>query len=1372
MSRLMAVAEEVVADPHRYRLARAGVHNVWQYDQQVFELADGRMLLRGANGAGKSKTLELLLPFVLDGDKRRLSASGGQHHTSLLWLMLENGSFGAPSRIGYVWVEFARTDDSGRRDVLTCGIGIRASESAKSATTWYFTSPHEVGDGLELSDGSGPLPPERCREAVEPDGVYFDQHSGRAYKEHVGRTLFGLEPDRYDELLRMLYWLRRPQVGEDIDPRSLAETLSVALPRLDEHLLRSTGESLDQLADFGDQIDNLARATRAVESFAETYRRYAATVVAGRARAALDAIAEQRRRQGTLREREAELAAAEQQLQQAAGAQADAEQRLREANIRKAQLEASPEARSQHMLWEKERRAGELAKVGERAAVAAQTADAEATRLYEDAVADAEQLGVELTVVVQHAGRFARGLVDQRVGATVAVPQVGDPPGETADAERLRAGLDEHAARVTECRPAIGAARAAVRAVGEALTESERADRDRGEAEARVADAEQAVTDSAERLRAAAEQADTAESAFADALAAWRVDARAVPLDLPEELDAALLHELPGRARTTAQPHLAALRDEQSAATADRQAAERQLRELRERRATIEAERDPAPAPPALARTPRDPQAGDPLWRLIDFADGVGAEQAAGLEAALESAGVLDAWVRADGAVLDAQRHDVVLAAGAAVPGRTLQEALVPAPAEDSPVSADIVRAVLRRIRLAGEAAGTGNAAGTWEDDVRMGFDGSWRLGPLHGRAGKPAAQYVGAGARAAERTRRLAEVDAQISHTEAALAQAKQVLDRLAERIGALESWLAAVPPTAELLDAWSQLRSEQAVHERHRTVLAGRLEQAKLARARAAAAAQRLAELADLHGLPSDRAGLDARDAELAELDRQAAAHVERCERLRSPLEKWARDRARADAKRDQADRLAGEATEAAEVAAEARTEYETLRDTFGAAVEELERRLREVGSKLQLAEADRKAAEEQVRQWSTERGAYSEQVAEARRAVADHAPVQAAALHAFGALHMVEGLLQTVLDRPADGDEVAALTAAGAYAEGDAVPQPVQRLARDFAAREPDQPVRGTTVLGRWNELLGSEAGSAEPRWFEQQEIVVVVGRDRAGEHPVSVLAQRMAAKLAADRELFTEREGRIFTDHLLGNLGDALRKRRQEAEELVAAMNRLLDNVTTSQGIKVRLDWRLKDEATPEVREAAELLTKPLGALLPDERQRLKDALHRLIEASREERPELDYTEHLHVALDYRTWSEFRIRISRPEAPNDWKVLTRRTPLSQGEQKVVCYLPLFAAASAHFTSVAGAAAHAPRFILLDDAFPKIDVKTHPKLFGLLVDFDLDFVVTSERLWGDYPTVPRLAIYEALRSPTERGIAQYKHLWDGRRLQAVGM
>ena len=89
----------------RFRLHRAGVLNVWQYDEQVFNFADGRLLLRGANGAGKSKTLEMLLPFALDGDKARITASA-KHHTSLLWLMTDGLEGG--NRVGYVWVEFLR----------------------------------------------------------------------------------------------------------------------------------------------------------------------------------------------------------------------------------------------------------------------------------------------------------------------------------------------------------------------------------------------------------------------------------------------------------------------------------------------------------------------------------------------------------------------------------------------------------------------------------------------------------------------------------------------------------------------------------------------------------------------------------------------------------------------------------------------------------------------------------------------------------------------------------------------------------------------------------------------------------------------------------------------------------------------------------------------------------------------------------------------------------------------------------------------------------------------------------------------------------------------------------------------------------------
>ena len=54
----------------RWRMNRMGILNFWLYDEEVFELEQGRLLFRGANGSGKSVTMQSFIPLVLDGDKR------------------------------------------------------------------------------------------------------------------------------------------------------------------------------------------------------------------------------------------------------------------------------------------------------------------------------------------------------------------------------------------------------------------------------------------------------------------------------------------------------------------------------------------------------------------------------------------------------------------------------------------------------------------------------------------------------------------------------------------------------------------------------------------------------------------------------------------------------------------------------------------------------------------------------------------------------------------------------------------------------------------------------------------------------------------------------------------------------------------------------------------------------------------------------------------------------------------------------------------------------------------------------------------------------------------------------------------------------
>ena len=86
---------------------------------------------------------------------------------------------------------------------------------------------------------------------------------------------------------------------------------------------------------------------------------------------------------------------------------------------------------------------------------------------------------------------------------------------------------------------------------------------------------------------------------------------------------------------------------------------------------------DAPPVPHTRAPGVRDDRPGAPLWKVTDFAPDVPDEHRAGLEAALEAAGILDAWVTPDGNLVDG---DVTVVSGLApVPGPSCASVLVPA---------------------------------------------------------------------------------------------------------------------------------------------------------------------------------------------------------------------------------------------------------------------------------------------------------------------------------------------------------------------------------------------------------------------------------------------------------------------------------------------------------------------------------------------------------------------------------------------------------------------------------------------------------------------------------------------------------------------
>lgn len=1405
--------------PDRFRLNRAGILNVWQYDSQEFSFAEGRLLLRGANGAGKSKTLEMLLPFALDGDKSRLTASA-KHHTSLLWLMTDG--YDGSGRIGYVWVEFLRTQPDGKEEAFTCGVGIRASASQRSATAWHFTTNRRIGIDLALDPDGTPMSRAQLAEELGPEGHVFERAT--AYKEHVGRALFGLDSAQYDDVLRLLYWLRQPQIGEDIEPEKLTGQLSQALPQLDEQALRTAGDTFDELVSFGEQIERRAAAAAVLDDLAQVYAAYAQATVAERARAVQAALRTERRLRtasrkarttvGELSDRQAG-AIARQEAELAAKGEDEA--RLRT-------LESRPELRDQRRLSQLADNAARDEKLAGEAVARRARAEAQVTRLTTAVDDHTRQVRGNLAEHTEHA-RSLHGEIRQLApeAAGILVPRMledpvalgpvhprgtqtqgGDEPAASAASVvvNFHDALDRVLTALQQARAAMGVRLAAVAVVRESLEHAEEAARNQRQAEQVAADAELRWEVSRALAGEAEQTAESELSMFDDAIRSWIVacpqaDAPEEPapsplrieIELIDEWDADAVATLPEVAADSSRLALESLREGRARANAQQHEATSRIEHLRSQRAEVAAEHDPAPPAPALPRTARPD--GLALWQVVDFAEGLDDSAKAGVEAALQAAGLLDAWIRPGGQLLDREQRDVVLHAAVqthteaestephATTSGTLAQLLVVDLPDGCDVSRDDVHAVLGAIGVGGDEAGdvdedgsdatSSTVAGASNHTAWVRPDGTWRLGPAYGRAAKQSAQFIGAVARAQERLRRLAEIDDALAEQQRHLDEAVQLADSLARQITAIEGWLRAVPSGRNLLDAWMKATERRSVEARDGEANRVAQNAARAARTAAAEALTQLQHLAAEHALPAETQALAAAEQALRSLARDLDDAARNDPPIRLGLRTWAEALASWAEATENLEVEQAATAEAEQQAKESKAEFDTLRATVGATIQQLEQEISGIKRSLHAHQKQASAAE-------SEANALREQLGEARaearntdEQLAGHLQQRTALIASLAATAEVPGLLAAAGAGEEDADELRRLAS---HPAGDALAPAASQLIDTLAGlSEADVVTAKNRIHKAHTEATSGPAADHQPTVLYYDELWAVSGRDDAGEAPVVELAMRVSAAVARDRDLLTEREKKQFEQHVLGELGDAVRRCRRDADELVAAMNEQLAGITTSQGIRVKLDWKLRDDVPSEAREAVRLLSGPVDALIPSERARLRDVLHQLIEASRAERPDLSYTEHLGAALDYRIWSAFTIRYTRPETEGHWERLHRRSALSQGEQKVLCYLPLFAAAAAHFTSLAGAAPHAPRLVLLDDAFPKIDVRTHPLLFGLLVQLDLDFIITSERLWGDHDSVPALAIYEALRDPAQRGIAQYEYRWDGRELESVG-
>ncbi|MCD2186366.1 TIGR02680 family protein [Actinomycetospora soli] len=1368
--------------PARWQPSRAGILNVYQYQDEVLEFGGGRLLLRGVNGSGKSTAMNMLLPFLLEADVRKIDAAGEQRGVLRSWMLSDNDD---TQRTGYLWIEFVRGGE-----YRTVGCGIRANRSTDRVTTWWFSTDRRARLDFRLTEADVPFSVDALRAELGVRGQVFT--STAEYRAEIARRFFGgTDPTAY---FRLLHQVRNPRVGDRIDT-DLPRTLREALPPVPEDAVNDAAQPLEDLEDHRRNVTDLAATATALDAVVEVYTDYARrvlmTAVEGAA-SAVDAARTAERRVERDRAGTQRAATARDDAVRAVGELADEHAR---ASSERQGLVSLPEYAAHADLL---RRRDELVRADE----SARTLDAvrgralaRVTTAAGSVTAARGQVESDLAGVADHlrgvatAARAASAPVrlpdpptlateprdDAASGTTVDVPEddtdpVDDlPPALLAAADGLRA----HRSTVRELRERAAAADRETAAADRAGVEA-------AEAGERAAEAAEQADVARRAARVAADEHVTAVATWRERLAAHLAAVPATEPDGPtgwlpvpggepdaEPVDDLRAHAeaLVGAARRAADDASGALAAARARATARVGEVDDELGALRAEHARVEAAGE-LPLPREPWRTDTGVDDAVLFASLVDFADDLDDAGRAGLEAALEASGLLAARVEPDGGVRGGD-GELLLTPGAA--GSGAGPRLVPVDTGAVPV--EVVAGVL------------GSIGTTPGDALWVAEDGSFGAGPLRGRHTKPAAEYVGAGAREQARARRLAELAAQVDDAETRLVAVRTVAGALDAHAETLRRLVRELPGTRTVDDAVVAATGAARYAQEAQGRSAERAAAAAEARRRADDAVARLQQEAADAGLSTDAERLEGLLEAVADAERALSAVDAAVERARRSARSWRE--AVAGWEREVADLGAAIADHrvAAGHAASLRTELDTAESALGeepakiaARVGELDTHLRETATRLDAAREEQTTATVGLREAELRVESARETLAERESAAVGGRGRLVEALDVPGLLAAAEradastGTNDPVVPEREDGG------AADGPVDWSEEPIPATPDTVEGAAELVDAlrarlaaPRRQVTedalekALRETRDHLASGWDIESRRGADGTPLAVhVTGPTRA------VLAQmvhRVAVQRRRATSLLSAQQDQALRNLLHGRIAREVADALFAASELVERMNRILRGVTSSQGIGVRLQWRPRGDLAPETATALALLGKHPDLRSPDEDDQVREAVKSLVEQARTADPEASYRSVISEVLDYRTWHEMRIYLRRP-GRND-ELLTRRTTLSEGEKKLVTVLPMASAAAA------SAAAHdphgvgAPRLVLLDDAFAKVSEDNHAKLFGLLVDLDVDFVVTSERLWGTHPSVPALAITEVLRDPELKAIALVHYRWNGSEL-----
>lgn len=1367
----------------RWQASRIGLINFWYYDEQEFPFVKGRMLLRGSNGSGKSVTMQSVIPLLLDGNMspERLDPFGSRDRKMSSYLLEEDD--GRDERTGYLYLEFKRRESD---TWLTVGMGIRARRG-KPLDKWYFSlsDGRRVGKDFLLYKEIGEkvtLSKKELENRIAGGGQVFDRQAD--YMEYVNRQIFGFETvEEYKEMIDLLIQLRTPKLSKDFKPSVVSDILSDSLQPLSDEDLRPMSEAIENMDTMNLNLKAREAGYQAAEKIQRVLDRYNRLTLFEKAdrccenQKKLSEAEREARSQAEETERSRKRVLALEQEISELDARRDALEKERESlsksdavSLKSRELDLASRIRTREGLLEEKRR--QLDAKQEQYVELEGKKKQEEDRAYEK---ESELDGI-LEEMQSEAGEMSFEEHDFF-------------QDELKENFNSAFSWDTHEAQFQKVKDEIGRGT-------ELLREAETRQREADEL-LKKRERQQRETDAAQRRESELESVLVqVENEWKEALYSWNGRNEELKFTPEQMREMARFADEYGessdfaRVRQTAADLWIGRKGEISGKVRRRQDELRDLenirREIEEELAQWESTREPEPPRSDTVRKNRERlrEKGIPyqeFYKVVEFGRELSGDpkRCGRLEEALMEMGILDALV------IEEQYREQVMKADPGCADRYLfvqthhaEKSLLDVLDLNDSVN-DIfmnqrITGILGNIGISGSEEPEGAASG---GSVHAGFagisasmtavhpDGSYQIGVVSGTvSGEHEAGFIGVQAREKNRQAKIASCRELLAENEQKQEVLRGEVAVLEQRISRLQEEYESLPEDTDMREAWKMLS------EARRTVERMREEGARLER--------ELMEVGEALGELKRQAAEIARKLYLTcsyetfrRADEAASDYRQHFYQLRSGHELFLQIRAHMEELGERQEILDGEMDqiryEAGGVKKELKkeqeeydsilrqlelTDYEQIRQKLDECMEWL----KEYPERLQSCVAEKTQNEERIRALSEQAAQNEERIVELKR----RAEYLETCFAAERCLHYVE-LPGEEAETEEPAEKIRSLLAGECRdMDKEQIIRSLNQVYFENRGFLTDYQIMQTELF----EELDREAQKGDP----SAKRLDIAARYQGVRIPFGRLLVHLEEEIAELKDLIKAGDRELFEDILANTVSRKIRGKINSSNAWVEKMNSLMGAMNTSSGLKLNLRWRSRTAETEDqldTKELVELLKKDYRLMREDEAAKLSAHFRSKVEEARRHARDsggmISFYQVMKETLDYRKWFEFQLFFQK--GGERVKELTNSVfgTFSGGEKAMAMYVPLFSAVVAKYQ---GGRPDAPRLISLDEAFAGVDNRNIRDMFRLMAEFEFDFIINSQVLWGDCDTLDALAIYQLLRPENAKFVTVMPYLWNG--------